>query len=70
MECPKTQCALNKSTKCGNDTYEHKHYSPLPNSEKTMAKFFSDVEMINVTPGTLYYKQISCIVHVLNMFAF
>lgn len=51
MECPKTQCTLNGSTTCGNDTYGHKHYFSLPNSEKTLAKFYNDAEMINATTG-------------------
>lgn len=68
MECPKTQCTLNESTTCGYDTNGHKHYFSLPNSEKNLAKFLNDAEMINATTGMLYYKQVIC--SVLNMYAF
>lgn len=72
MECQKTQktqCTLTESPKCSNDTYGYKHliYLSLPNSEKTLAEFFSDAEMINTTTGTLYYKQV--VFSVLNMYA-
>lgn len=55
MECPKTQCTLNESPMCDNDTYmyQHKQYSSLQNSEKTVAKLFTDAEMKNATNGTL-----------------
>lgn len=51
MECPKTQCSLNELPKCDNDTYQHKQYSSLQNSEKTLAKLFTDAEMIDATNG-------------------
>lgn len=51
MECPKTQCSLNELPKCNNDTYQHKQYSSLQNSEKTLAKLFTDAEMIDATNG-------------------
>lgn len=53
MGCPKTQCTLNEAPKCDNDTYQHKQYSSLQNSETTLAKLFTDAEMINATNGTL-----------------
>eukprot|EP00105_Crassostrea_gigas_P033695 XP_011457157.1 PREDICTED: uncharacterized protein LOC105349164 [Crassostrea gigas] len=53
MECPKTQCTLNESPMCDNDTYmyQHKQCSSLQNSEKTLAKLFTDAEMKNATNG-------------------
>lgn len=51
MECPKTQCTLNEAPKCDNDTYQHKQYSSLQNSEKTLAKLFTDAQIINATNG-------------------